>query len=491
MAQIIIFTGIAFSWPFRTVGAYQVANQLRKSGYTVQVVDYLPQLLKVNFDIVLKILKKYVEKDTIWIGFSTTFLTLAESPTQKIFTSEQTEKIKDVVLSVSPKCRFVAGGSSAWRRESGELIDTYIEGYSDISAVKFSNWCLGKDPFFQYRSEDNCMIVDHDLTASQFDFQSDNFNWHETDFIEYGEGLPIEVSRGCIFKCNFCVFPLNGKKKLDYIKDSKVLKDQLIMNYEKHGTINYVYLDDTHNDSVEKLNILYDEVYSKLSFKINFTTYLRLDLLHAHPDTIPLLKESGLKVALFGIETLNNKANKSIGKGLSRDKIIQTLQLCKDIWHDYVITIGNFIVGLPYETEKTALEWIEIVSNDYFKLDAANINALFLISNVKNHKWSSDFMKNPSRYGYTFNNQGWINNEGLTRSEACKISEYAKSLLEANNKKSSMRWGDTVSIAGLGYSWDKVREIFLSPHNEHAQHIEKDFNQRIKKYFKNLLDQNS
>jgi radical SAM superfamily enzyme YgiQ (UPF0313 family) len=28
--------------------------------------------------------------------------------------------------------------------------------------------------------------------------------------------LPIEIARGCIFKCKFCSYPLNGKQNLDF-----------------------------------------------------------------------------------------------------------------------------------------------------------------------------------------------------------------------------------------------------------------------------------
>jgi hypothetical protein len=272
MAQIIIFTGVGFSIPFRSIGAYQIANQLRNNGYTVQVVEYFPQILKIGFDKFLSILDRHVDEGTIWIGFSTTFLTPAMASSQTLFTKEQTEKIKNLVSSKKSKCRFVSGGAKAFKRDSGELFDTYIEGYADTSVINFTKWCEDKNPFFKYTVEDGCVIVNDDITASTFNFSTDKFSWHQSDAIDYREGLPIEISRGCIFRCNFCSFPLNGKKKLDYLKETEILKNQFLKNYERYRTTNYVYLDDTHNDSVEKLEILYDNVYSKLPFKINFVT---------------------------------------------------------------------------------------------------------------------------------------------------------------------------------------------------------------------------
>jgi hypothetical protein len=487
MAQIIIFTGVGFSIPFRSIGAYQIANQLRNNGYTVQVVEYFPQILKIGFDKFLSILDRHVDEETIWIGFSTTFLTPAMASSQQLFTKEQTEKIKNLISLKKSKCRFVSGGAKAFKRDSGELFDTYIEGYADISVINFTKWCEGKNPFFKYTVEDECVIVNDDITASTFNFSTDKFSWHQSDAVDYREGLPIEISRGCIFRCNFCSFPLNGKKKLDYLKETEILKNQFLKNYQRYRTTNYVYLDDTHNDSVEKLEILYDNVYSKLPFKINFVTYLRLDLLHAHPDTIPLLKESGLKVALFGIESLNDRGNKAIGKGLTREKIIDTLQHCKDIWGDDVFTIGNFMIGLPHEDKKSAEEWIEIVGSDTFKLDAANINPLFLDPTIKNFAWSSEFMKNPTKYGYSTNEQGWINNMGLTYSDAIEISKNSISYLESKNKKPTMRWGDTVGLAGLDYTWPEIRKIITSTNNTYSEEIRSRIVTRIMKYLETLL----
>ena len=39
--------------------------------------------------------------------------------------------------------------------------------------------------------------------------------FEKNDFILPGESLPLELSRGCIFKCRFCQYPNIGKDKDD------------------------------------------------------------------------------------------------------------------------------------------------------------------------------------------------------------------------------------------------------------------------------------
>lgn len=487
MAQIIIFTGVQDLIPFRTMGAYQVAHRLRENGYTVQVVEYFPQIKNHNFNILLKILNKFVNEDTLWIGFSSTFIT-NNSADSRIFTDSEADIIKDLVHNVAPKCRFVIGGAKSYLRNSSKLFDTYIEGYADASVIRFTKWLQGKDPFFQFTKEGDILAVVNDPKASTYDFTNSTFKWHPSDFIDSGEGLPIEISRGCIFKCGFCSFPLNGKNKLDYIRNSEVLVEQFIENYNNYGTTNYVFVDDTHNDSSEKLTVLYEQVYSKLPFKINFATYLRLDLLAAKPWTIKLLKDSGIRLAYFGIESLNEASNRSIGKGISKEKIIRTLDQIHNEWGDDVITFGNFIVGLPHDSIETVTEWMEILLDDKFKIDALKVNPLILdLNRLKNYPWDSEFLKDPAKHGYTFNDQGWVNNTGMSRSDAIKLVNKYSQLLEKKQKTpGKILWSDTVGLAGLNYSWDEVRNTFKHTRNP-DEDIHKRLTERIARYVDNLL----
>jgi hypothetical protein len=76
MANIILCGGI--SWEqvlMRPIGIYQLANVLRKNGYTVQVIDYFPFIAGRGIETVKQIFDKFVDADTLWIGFSSTWFT--------------------------------------------------------------------------------------------------------------------------------------------------------------------------------------------------------------------------------------------------------------------------------------------------------------------------------------------------------------------------------------------------------------------------------
>jgi hypothetical protein len=291
--NVLLFTGLTGTsgW-FRPLGAYRIATELRQHGYTVQVVDIFPTIYAYPGILKLgNIIKKYVGPETLWVGFSSTFfqssakmkaVASGKDDTRTNFDTvsgmpedEGLLRLRQAILDRNPKCKLVMGGAKAPQcgLDGTNIIDVYVEGYADSSVIAMTKYLEGKNPFFQYRTNDNRSIsVVNDPKAANFDFVKSSTVWHDSDHIFPGEALPIEISRGCIFNCSFCAYPMNGKKKLDYIRDTELLKQEFQRNYDLYGTTEYLYMDDTHNDSTEKLEQLYDEVYSRLNFKIRFTT---------------------------------------------------------------------------------------------------------------------------------------------------------------------------------------------------------------------------
>ena len=183
-----------------------------------------------------------------------------------------------------------------------------------------------------------------------FDITSLDHRFLKNDCILQDEVLPIEISRGCIFKCKFCAFPLNGKKKLDYIRDFDRIRDELIFNYKNYNTTNYFFNDDTLNDSVYKIENLH-RIIKSLPFKIEFSAWMRLDLLYKNQETIELLKDMGLRTTFFGIESFNSKALKVIGKSMSTTKTKEFLEeLYYERWNKEISIFLGMIVGLPHES---------------------------------------------------------------------------------------------------------------------------------------------
>ena len=69
--QTIIFSDVLYPGYGKNAGAYRIATELRNAGYTCQVVDFF---CHYSADELEKIIDKFVTQDTLWVGFSTTFM---------------------------------------------------------------------------------------------------------------------------------------------------------------------------------------------------------------------------------------------------------------------------------------------------------------------------------------------------------------------------------------------------------------------------------
>ncbi len=455
MAQIIICAGISVVPYIRPVGPFQIANVLRQQGFSVQVIDQFPWIAHLGLGEVKKLFNKFVGPETLWIGFSSTWFkkitnmlpgpndhlpggVLNDIDTIKentlLFTPTEIAELREFVHDINPRVKFVLGGARAINgRTTGigyPLADFYIEGYADNTALRFSQWCLDSTVDLKaVANKDGSASIIDDHKAVNFDYNNFKFTWANEDLVNPGETLPMEIARGCIFSCGFCAYPMNGRRKMDYLKNPQILREQIIENYEKFGTTNYFFLDDTFNDSVEKLRILEQETFSNLPFRPRFGAFMRLDLINAHPETIDMLANIGVSGAFYGIESLNYEANKSIGKGISKDKIYSILNRLKSEWPSDVISDGQFIMGLPNEDEASIRSWLDELLDPAFPLDAAKIEPLWLekLRPTDTRLWVSNFESNPEKYGYTFPDNSrpthWVNNQGFSLEDAVRVKK--------------------------------------------------------------------
>ena len=232
-------------------------------------------------------------------------------------------------------------------------------------------------------------------------------NWWNKEYnILPNEGLPIELARGCIFKCKFCTYPLLGKQKGTYLRDPECIKDELIKMWESTGTTSYYFSDDTFNDDNDKIEALH-RVFTSLPFKPKFSAYLRMDLINKFPHQADMLTEMGLVGTYFGIETLQPDSAKCIGKGLHPNKVKDRLHWLHEKWNKKVNIGAGFILGLPYDSTEYFEELYKWCSEPDNPLQQISFYPLYLFNRQKGGRldaYTSEFSLNPEIYGYTFTN---------------------------------------------------------------------------------------
>ena len=484
---IIISDFITLHTWSRTAGPYRIATELRKHGFTCQVIDCFTEFTtKQQYDILTEV----VGPDTLFVGLSSTFFALLgndqphrrhydKSPYQrdnpaKNFASatdnypyfpNKMGGYFDYIKYINPNTKIVLAGAKA-DCQNAPYADVIMTGFADKAVVDFARWCQNKNPFFQYViNEHEQMVVDGSALNTSFDFANSTIDYLPCDNIRKHETLVLEVARGCIFSCKFCSSSLYGKKKNDHIKNLSVLKNELLRNYEEHGITNYFYSDDTHNDSTEKLHNLANIVQS-LPFKLQYCAYIRIDLLRAHPEQYQLLKDGGLKGAFFGIETFNHESAKIIGKGLHPDKVIEELHIFKDKFPD-VGTEAGFIVGLPKETKDSVTRWSRMLLDESFPLDMPNVFPLNINTNP-NKTYKSGFEKDAGKW-YKMKPDGLWHNGSFDEGWALQYCSDFYSEMEKKDRRRVGGWSTLTlqnmglpdltkkPMVGLGIDWVKIK----------------------------------
>jgi hypothetical protein len=421
MTQVIIF---ADTRGLRSLGPYRIASEIRQAGFSCQIISFINFF---NHEELEKICNKFITSETLLVGFGTTFWYEDLSPYKFII---------DTICKINPNIKMISGGPNAERFsvKINRKLDAIFLGQADYIIIKYlqhivngntlpaptrirEKWVISPVPVYELL----------DITK-EWDFNHSQTMYVSEDCISPGEPLVLEVARGCIFKCKFCSFPLTGKKKLDHIKYAETLYEELIRNYQNHGTHHYILSDDTFNDSLEKLKIL-KEVFLSLPFKLTFSCYARLDLLNAHKEEIELFEEMGMTGVNFGVESFHDKAAKFIGKGISGETAKNLLyDLKHKYWKNRIKVAIGLIQGIPYETydsyEKT-LNWVLDESN----LIETILPAPLIIIDPKASllPYDSEFTINANKYGFYWldnESEGWKNMTGPVKSykEAIKLS---------------------------------------------------------------------
>lgn len=319
----------------RTSGAYRFANQMESMGWRVTVIDWACDWPD---DRLLHYLDAIVGKDTLLFAFSYTWMA-------PWWTRGAISKLRERY----PGRKYLAGGQQHYQDSVG--FDVMMYGYSELALPETITWMFdgGKSP--KHRIHMDGVLIDCIIDYPAMSLSNYGINYRDDDFLLPHEMLTIEVSRGCKFKCKFCNFPFLGVREETHT-DFEQLRAELVDNYERWGTTNYLLADETLNDRESKLDMMGDVVQS-LPFEVNFSGFVRLDLTVARPQQIAKLARARVWGQYYGIETFSQESGKTIGKGMNGDKLKQGLL---DMREYFMSEIGlyrgtvSMIAGLRYET---------------------------------------------------------------------------------------------------------------------------------------------
>jgi radical SAM superfamily enzyme YgiQ (UPF0313 family) len=409
----IVFTGMEKTRTIsRPAGAARLRTFLEPHGYNIEVVDYFGNFTEQEIEIICD---RFIGPKTLFVGISITF----------IYAFDKINFLFNHIKQKYPHIKTLIGGNETPIDGVDLLkVDRVFWGYAEEAVLHYIKFLTRKRlDDLKWVPYKGTLAINAEMIYKNDDSDL-SIKWIESDLIK-NNFLPIEISRGCIFRCRFCAFPLLGKKKNDYIRHVDNLSAELRRNYELFGVNNYWFNDDTFNDNVVKLDYV-AEAIAKSGVKITYTAFLRADLIERFPETIPMLADTGLVAATFGLETFHTEAKKAIGKGLDNERQFEAIRKLKKYKPTYTYT--GMICGLPGEPLSSVYNSQKILEEQNFEV-FDNWDWWPLVIRKNSVSRLSEFEKEYDKWGYT---------EMLP--DEYKPSKYDDDLRYNNDDSNLMMW---------------------------------------------------
>lgn len=398
--DVILFGDVTYDLSTRPMGMYRLANHLRGLGYRSKCLWIWKAFNDKFFNLIAS---RHVNKDTLIIGISATVLRTRDQGQELPFglTVEEFNKRCRLLKTLAPQAKLVVGGGQIPYIDQDLLrqlteVDYFVSGQGESILAHMVDSVKNKRRIQTHDFSKPPIIKDSFMPFEHFHLSQDL--WQPEDAVLLAEPLPLELARGCIFRCKFCSYDLTNKKIGDFTKSADNLIAELRHNHDKWGVQHYAIMDDLLNDSTEKVDLIYD-VAQRLDFPISFVGYARLDLIRRHPNNLRKLKDIGFYGGFFGIETIDDKNGKAIAKNIGRRRIQEGLDVVYDLYGDNFFGQAGMILGLPNDTQETKNEILDWAMTP----KVARVLKRFSIQDlsISTKFGQSDIDHDPASFGYT------------------------------------------------------------------------------------------
>jgi anaerobic magnesium-protoporphyrin IX monomethyl ester cyclase len=289
-----------------------------------------------------------------------------------IWNITQTLEVCTLIKAINPDIKILLGGpevSYDWKNVIElERVDYIITGEGEIPFKEFldSFPAIEKVPNLVFKTVDG---IKHNPEAPMFDLK--NFTdlrpyQHDPVSDLYNKVCYIETSRGCPYKCEFCLASLDNKVR--YLPNDDIKANLLYLM--QHGRV-IKFLDRTFNIKKDFTIDIFKFILANHRPENVFQFEITADIVH--PDIVKFIHEhvpKGLFRFEIGIQTVNQKANLEVSRKQNFEKtkaVIQSLQ-------DKIEMHLDLIVGLPLDH----WEDIKYSFEEVFKLFAPELQLGFL-----------------------------------------------------------------------------------------------------------------
>lgn len=259
-----------------------------------------------------------------------------------IWNVQQTEQVIKTIKAARPDILIVLGGPEVSyeteRQSITQLADYVITGWGDISFQALCQTLLiGKKPLTK-------IIAGQQPPLNAIAFPYSEF----TDADLAHRLLYVEASRGCPFKCEFCLSALD---KTAWSFDLDAFLAELAKLYER-GARNFKFVDRTFNLKIESSIRILQFFLDRLEKAPTNPLFLHFEVVPDHlPDALKsmILKfPPGTLQFEIGIQSFNEEVQGLISRRQDNEKTTENVRWLAAHTHAHLHT--DLIFGLPGET---------------------------------------------------------------------------------------------------------------------------------------------
>ena len=268
------------------------------------------------------------------------------------------------------------------------------------------------------------------------------------------KSIHIYWSKGCVGNCSFCY---NGdfncskrrERPLEYVIDEM---KYLINNFGADG---FEFTDDLMFANTNQMRTFCNAILEN-DLHFCWTCYLRIGIVN-EPQDYELMRQTGCRCLMFGIETGSKRIQHVIHKGISEQKIKDNITACSNAG---IIPLTTFMMAFPDETEEDLKETIRLIN----QFDRAN-GILNLLNPQPGTELYDDLVKQnrikPMKSLKQYSKVRWgdnlyVNTSAVSTKELYTIAHYY------SLKSMFLKSDDTPEK----HFWDTVKNVLKSMKNK-------------------------
>jgi len=344
------FHKVDFNAKSYPLGLLSIGTLLEKQDYQVKIIDFLVESNPLD------ILKKELDKDVLCAGLSVM--------TPQISNALEISKI---IRNYDKNIPIVWGGIHPTlfpdQVAASPLIDFLIKSEGELPFPKLLKFLVGKEyleniaglvykknnKIFQNQGRE--LIDLNDLSILNYDLLS-------LKTLKF-DAIVLNTSRGCPYRCTFCVNTALDNRKWRFQEADKVLRElnHLInkLDYKK-----IEFQEDNFFVNKERVLEILKGIKQK-GLKFRWVTSCRVDYFkddYINDQFLEKLKESGCYKLMFGAESGSQRVLDFLKKDITIEQIIKSAKICQKhgIRANY-----SFMCALPTETKTERIKTLKLI----------------------------------------------------------------------------------------------------------------------------------